>query len=192
MNIQLFIKKIRTSFLWLCGILAPLPWGGVGGWLLVSCSDFDDYNMQRRTYRYLENGNALFPFGFGYSYSFFSIKRPWVSEADFAIGGTLSLCNTDAHQAPTHRTSVQVYLKNDNDPEAPVKQLIGLASLEPSEKQPLVTFTINLDPFWFHQYNPATGLLEEPADGTPFVLQLGFSSDDRDLQDFEFIYHNRK
>ena len=153
---------------------------------------FDDYNMQRRTYRYLENGDVLFPFGFGYSYSFFSIKQPWVSEADFTIGGTLSLCNTDAHDAPTHRTTVQVYLKNDNDPEAPVKQLIGLASLEPTEKQPLIPFTINLDPFWFRQYNPATGLLEEPADGTPFTLQIGFSSDDRDLQDFEFIYHNRK
>jgi beta-glucosidase len=153
---------------------------------------FDNYNMQRRTYRYLENSDALFPFGFGYSYSFFSIKQPWVSEADFTIGGTLSLCNTDAHDAPTHRTTVQVYLKNDNDPEAPVKQLIGLASLEPTEKQPLIPFTINLDPFWFRQYNPATGLLEEPADGTPFTLQIGFSSDDRDLQDFEFIYHNRK
>ena len=154
--------------------------------------DFDDYNMQRRTYRYLDNGDALFPFGFGYSYSFFSIKQPWVSEADFTIGGTLSLCNTDAHDAPTHRTTVQVYLKSDNDPEAPVKQLIGLASLEPTEKQPLIPFTIKLDPFWFRQYNPTTGLLEEPADGTPFTLQLGFSSDDRDLQDFEFIYHNRK
>ena len=46
MNIQLLIRKIRTSFLWLCGILAPLPWGGVGGGLLVSCSDFDDYNKE--------------------------------------------------------------------------------------------------------------------------------------------------
>ncbi len=46
MNIQEISRKIRTSFLWLCGILAPLPWGGVGGGLLCSCSDFDDYNTE--------------------------------------------------------------------------------------------------------------------------------------------------
>ncbi len=154
--------------------------------------DFDDYNMQRRTYRYLDNGDALFPFGFGYSYSFFSIKEPWLSEADFTVGGTASLCNTDAPQAGSHRTVIQVYLQNPNDTEAPVKQLIGTASLYLTEENHLVPFTIELDPFWFRQFNPATGLLEEPADGTPFTLQIGFSSDDRDLQDFQFIYHNRK
>ena len=154
--------------------------------------DFESYDMQRRTYRYLDNGDALFPFGFGYSYSFFSIKEPWVSEADFTIGGTASLCNTDAPNAGYHRTVVQVYLKNENDPEAPVKQLIGIASLILTEDSHLKPFTIKLDPFWFRQYNEQTGLLEEPADGTQFILQIGFSSDDRDLIDLPFTYHNRK
>ena len=154
--------------------------------------DFSNYDMTGRTYRYLDPESALFPFGFGYSYSFFSIKQPWVSEADFTIGGTLSLCNTDVPQAPTHRTVVQVYLKNENDPEASFKQLIATASLSMTEDQPLQPFSITLDPWWFRQYNPDTGLIEEPHDGTSFILQLGFSSDDRDLQDFQFIYHNRK
>jgi beta-glucosidase len=154
--------------------------------------DFSNYDMTGRTYRYLDPESALFPFGFGYSYSFFSIKQPWVSEADFTIGGTLSLCNTDVPQAPTHRTVVQVYLKNENDPEASFKQLIATASLSMTEDQPLQPFSITLDPWWFRQYNPVTGLMEEPRDGTSFILQLGFSSDDRDLQDFQFIYHNRK
>ena len=154
--------------------------------------DFSNYDMTGRTYRYLDPESALFPFGFGYSYSFFSIKQPWVSEADFTIGGTLSLCNTDVPQAPTHRTVVQVYLKNENDPEASFKQLIATASLSMTEDQPLQPFSITLDPWWFRQYNPDTGLMEEPRDGTSFILQLGFSSDDRDLQDFQFIYHNRK
>ena len=154
--------------------------------------DFSNYDMTGRTYRYLDPESALFPFGFGYSYSFFSIKQPWVSEADFTIGGTLSLCNTDVPQAPTHRTVVQVYLKNENDPEASFKQLIASASLSMTEDQPLQPFSITLDPWWFRQYNPDTGLMEEPRDGTSFILQLGFSSDDRDLQDFQFIYHNRK
>ena len=153
---------------------------------------FEDYAMQGRTYRYVDPERVAFPFGFGYSYSFFSLKEPWVDEANFPIGGTASLCNTDAHQAASHRTVIQVYLKNDNDPEAPLKQLIGTASLSLTEENHLRPFTIQLDPFWFRQYNPATGRLEEPRDGTPFTLQIGFSSNDRDLQDFTFIYHNRK
>ena len=41
MNIQTLKTKIKSSLPWLCGILAPLPWGGVGGGLLLaSCSDF--------------------------------------------------------------------------------------------------------------------------------------------------------
>ena len=153
---------------------------------------FDDYAMQRRTYRYLAGDDALFPFGFGYSYSFFSIKEPSVSEAAFTVSGTLSLCNTDAPNALQHRTVVQVYLKNEDDPEAPVKQLVGTASLSLTEENHLVPFTVELDPYWFRQYNEKTGQLEEPADGTRFTLQVGFSSDDRDLIDLPFIYHNRK
>ena len=153
---------------------------------------FEDYAMQGRTYRYVEPERVAFPFGFGYSYSFFSLKEPWVDEANFTVGGTVSLCNTDAHQAASHRTVIQVYLKNDNDPEAPLKQLIGTSSLSLTEENHLQPFTIQLDPFWFRQYNPATGLLEEPRDGTRFTLQIGFSSDDRDLIDLPFIYHNRK
>jgi len=153
--------------------------------------DFDDYAMQRRTYRYLDE-EPMFPFGFGYSYSFFSIKQPWVDEANFTIGGIASLCNTDAPNAGYHRTVVQVYLKDENDPEAPIKQLIGIASLNLTEERHLLPFTIQLDPFWFRQYDAQTGQLEEPTDGTKFTLQIGFSSEDRDLQDFPFIYHNRK
>ena len=153
---------------------------------------FDDYDMQGRTYRYADRSKVEFPFGFGYSYSFFSIKEPRASEADFTVSGTLSLCNTDAPQAASHRTAVQVYLKDENDPKAPVKQLIGTLSLAPTTEQPLLPFTIQLDPFWFRQFNPATGQMEEPADGTRFTLQVGFSSDDRDLTDIPFTYHNRK
>ena len=164
---------------------------------------FDDYDMAGRTYRYADRERVEFPFGFGYSYSFFATKLPWVDEANFTVGGTLSLCNTDAPKAATHPTVVQVYLtpssvspSKGGVPEGegvePIKQLIGTATLVPTSDHPLVPFTIQLDPWWFRQYNPATGLMEEPADGTQFTLQVGFSSDDRDLTDLPFVYHNRK
>ena len=43
MNRHMILKRIRTSLLGVCGILAPLTWGGVGGGLLTSCSDWDDH-----------------------------------------------------------------------------------------------------------------------------------------------------
>ncbi|MBQ3631957.1 MAG: RagB/SusD family nutrient uptake outer membrane protein [Prevotella sp.] len=40
MNKKTIKDKFRTALLWICGILAPLPWGGVGGGLLLtSCVD---------------------------------------------------------------------------------------------------------------------------------------------------------
>ena len=154
--------------------------------------DFSDYSMQGRTYRYLAS-EPLFPFGYGLSYSFYQLYETQVSEADFSVEGIISQCNTDVPDATTHRTVIQVYLKNENDPDAPFKQLVGLCPVtflkgEPTRKP----FHIDLDPFWFRQYNPETGLMEEPRDGTKFTLQVGFSSDDRDLFDYPFTYHNRK
>ena len=39
MNNQIITKRIKSSLVWLCGIVAPLTLGGVGGGLLSSCSD---------------------------------------------------------------------------------------------------------------------------------------------------------
>ena len=154
--------------------------------------DFSDYSMQGRTYRYPAS-EPLFPFGYGLSYSFYQLYETQVSEANFTVEGIISQCNTDVPDAAIHRAVVQVYLKNENDAEAPFKQLVGICPVtffkgEYTRKP----FHIELDPFWFRQFNPETGQMEEPKDGTPFTLQVGFSSDDRDLIDFPFIYHNRK
>ena len=153
---------------------------------------FDDYNMQGRTYRYPAT-DPLFPFGYGLSYSFYQLYETAVIEANFTVEGIISQCNTDVPNAAVHNAVVQVYLKNESDSDAPVKQLVGLCPItflkgEPTRKP----FRIELDPFWFRQFNPVTGQMEEPKDGTKFTLQVGFSSDDRDLFDYPFTYHNRK
>lgn len=154
---------------------------------------FDDYAMAGRTYRYADRERVEFPFGYGLSYSFHQLwGAPVVDEANFTVSGLVSQCNTDATNARNHRTVVQVYLKNENDNDAPVKQLIAVLPVTTVDFDHKVPFKIELDPFWFRQYNPATDRMEEPADGTRFTLQVGFSSDDRDLFDYPFIYHNRK
>jgi beta-glucosidase len=152
---------------------------------------FDDYNMQGRTYRYPAS-DPLFPFGYGLSYSFYQLYETKVSEANFTVEGIISQCNTDVPDAASHRAVIQVYLHSDNQ-DAPYKQLVGLCPITfhkgEATRKP---FQIELDPFWFRQFNPSTCQMEEPADGTEFTLQVGFSSDDRDLFDYPFIYHNRK
>ncbi|MGX8712638.1 MAG: glycoside hydrolase family 3 protein [bacterium] len=153
---------------------------------------FDDYDMQGRTYRYADRSRVEFPFGYGLSYSYHQLwGAPTVDEANFTVEGLVSQCATDC-KALSHRTVVQVYLKNENDPDAPVKQLIAVKPIWTVTFDEKVPFKIALDPFWFRQFNPETGLLEEPKDGTAFTLQVGFSSDDKDLTDLPFIYHNRK
>ena len=153
---------------------------------------FESYDMQGRTYRYMHDA-PMFSFGYGQSYSQYSLNVTDMSMADFFVEGFVSLNHTDAPQAESHRTVVQVYLKDTNDAEAPVKQLVGIAPVTFMKSDaPRKQFRIDLDPFWFRQYNPATGMMEEPADGTRFILQVGFSSDDSDLTDHPFIYHNRK
>ena len=153
---------------------------------------FDDYNMQGRTYRYPAT-DPLFPFGYGLSYSFYQLYETQVSEADFTVEGIISQCNTDVPDAAVHSTVVQVYLKYNDVQNDPEKQLVGLCPVTflkgESTRKP---FKIELDPFWFRQFNPETGQMEEPKDGTEFTIQVGFSSDDRDLFDYPFTYHNRK
>ena len=154
--------------------------------------DFTDYGMQGRTYRYADRERVEFPFGYGLSYSYHQLwGAPTVDEANFTVEGLVSQCHTDC-KAPEHRTVVQVYLKNDNDPDAPVKQLIAVQPITTVDFDHKVPFKIELDPFWFRQFDPQSGLMEEPRDGTDFTLQIGFSSDDRDLVDIPFRYHNRK
>lgn len=152
---------------------------------------FDDYGMTGRTYRYPAS-DPLFPFGYGLSYSFYQLYDTRVSEADFTVEGVISQCNTDVPEAESHRAVVQVYLKNESDPDAPYKQLVGLAPITfmkgEATRKP---FKVELDPFWFRQYDERTGQLEGPKEGTEFTLQVGFSSDDRDLFDYRFVYRKK-
>ena len=149
---------------------------------------FDDYDMQGRTYRYADRSRVEYPFGYGLSYSYHQLwGAPTVDEANFTVSGLVSQCATDC-KAFRHRTVVQVYLKNNNDPDAPVKQLIAVKPIWTVSFEDKEPFKIALDPFWFRQYNPATDRMEEPADGTQMTLQVGFSSDDKDLVDITFTY----
>ena len=82
--------------------------------------DYEDYSMKGRTYRYFND--ALFPFGYGQSYTTFEIgDATWT---DYRL--TVPVSNTGQRDGTE---TVQVYIRNNNDPEGPLKTLRGFQRL---------------------------------------------------------------
>ena len=79
--------------------------------------DFEDYTMKGRTYRYFE-GEPLFPFGYGLSYTTFKLSKP------FYRNGKVSVIVTNTGKRDGEEV-VQVYIRNPKDTEGPLKTLRG-------------------------------------------------------------------
>lgn len=79
--------------------------------------DFMDYTMKNRTYRYFK-GKALFPFGYGLSYTKFNISKPQYdnNKVRVKVKNTGKMDGTEV---------VQVYIRNLADKEGPLKTLRG-------------------------------------------------------------------
>jgi len=85
---------------------------------------FDDYNMANRTYRYF-NGEPLFPFGYGLSYTTFLLEKPTYDAKNGKIN--LSVTNTGERKGVE---IVQAYMRNPSDTEGPSKTLRGFSRVE--------------------------------------------------------------
>jgi beta-glucosidase len=87
---------------------------------------FEDYAMAGRTYRYFE-GEVLYSFGYGLSYTSFEIQNLWVSHEQMSSHDTLRLsCEVVNTGAVIGDEVVQVYLK-DEEASVPVPRhsLVG-------------------------------------------------------------------
>jgi beta-glucosidase len=132
--------------------------------------DFEDYSMKGRTYRYFED--ALFPFGYGLSYTTFEFGSPSYN------GGKLSVevSNTGKREGTE---VVQLYLKNITDTEGPSKSLRGFQriTLKAGEHK-TVTFSLSDEDFeWFDEQTNTM----RPLQGEWRVM-VGNSSKDGDLK----------
>ncbi len=79
--------------------------------------DIEDYSLKGRTYRYMSD--ALFPFGFGLSYSSFEIGTATMSVVE-GIRLTIPVRNTGKRDGTE---VVQVYVRKVNDVDGPLKTL---------------------------------------------------------------------
>jgi beta-glucosidase len=90
---------------------------------------FEDYSMKNRTYRYFE-GQPLYAFGYGLSYSKFEYSNLKLSSARLKAGDSLSV---DADVRNTSQTEgdevVELYLSFPRSPVAPLRALCGFTRI---------------------------------------------------------------
>ncbi len=136
--------------------------------------DFEDYSMKGRTYRYFND--ALFPFGYGLSYTKFEIGNGKVNKSGKNMVVSIPVKNA-GKMAGTE--IVQVYIKDLQDTDGPRISLRGFArvDLKPGEEK---TVNITLTPQSFEFYDPSIYAMRiKPGD---YEIYYGDSSRDKDLK----------
>ena len=140
--------------------------------------DFEDYSMKNRTYRFMED--ALFPFGFGLSYTTFSIGEAKVRKnkinKDESVDLTIPVTNTGKRDGTE---IVQVYVHKVNDTDGPIKTLKGFQRVKIAAGK-IGKAVINLPYTSFEFYDRTNGQMTvTPGE---FELLYGTSSDNKDLK----------
>lgn len=86
---------------------------------------FEDYTMKGRTYRYMK-GSPLFPFGYGLSYTSFSIGSAALSTTQIKNGENVTITVPVSNTGKKDGTEVvQVYVRKVNDTSSLTKTLRG-------------------------------------------------------------------
>ncbi len=108
---------------------------------------FTDYNMKGRTYRFFD-GQPLFPFGYGLSYTTFAYRNLVVPKQVSAGGETNITVEVQNTGQMAGEEVVQVYLKNGPSGRAPIRSLEGFQriALRAGERK-TVRFTLQARQF---------------------------------------------
>ncbi len=134
--------------------------------------EFEDYDMSRRTYRYME-AEPLFPFGYGLSYGHFHYDSISFDRESLTIQGVLVLDSVDDFMYEQSEV-IQIYLEGDGIT-APRRQLVAVQHAHLDLRAPVrsrTRFAIDIDPFWLRRYNENTDTMELPPAGTPMTLKI--------------------
>ncbi len=129
--------------------------------------DFNDYSMQGRTYRYI-NGNALYPFGFGLSFTDFKYSDfNVVDKNDETVTVSVKVKNTGKVKA---KEISQIYASfKDSRTYTPHYQLCAVKTTELAPEEE-ATLTFNIEAYWLK------AVLEDGSRVTPdgeIVLYAG-------------------
>ena len=141
--------------------------------------DFLDYRMENRTYRYFR-GKALYPFGYGLSYTTFSIGKGQLSASTMNKDGKVTLTVPVTNTGKREGTeTVQVYVKALDCPDAPIKSLKRFQKLSLKAGE-TATATITLDGEAFEYYDESIDELSTRPGR--YQILYGNSSQEKDLK----------
>ncbi|HZK68886.1 MAG TPA: xylan 1,4-beta-xylosidase [Paludibacter sp.] len=141
-------------------------------------SDFEDYSMKGRTYRYMSD--PLFPFGFGLSYTTFSIGNAKLNNTAIKANESVELTIPVSNKGKRNGTEiVQVYVRKLNDTDGPLKTLKGFQRVDVSAGK-TTQAVINLPYNSFEFFDRSTGKMDVAAG--EYEVLYGNSSDAKDLK----------
>ncbi len=145
--------------------------------------DFLDYSMKNRTYRYF-TGEPQYAFGYGLSYTTFSVGKGKLSAKSMKKDGQVTLTVPVKNTGKREGCEIlQVYVKALNDPGAPIKALKGFQklTLKPGETG---IAQVTLDSEAFEYYDE---MIDELATKSGhYQILYGTSSLAKDLQTIDF------
>jgi beta-glucosidase len=140
--------------------------------------DFEDYSMKNRTYRFTDN--ALFPFGYGLSYTTFSIGNAKLSKTSIKTDESIQLTIPVANTGKRDGTEIlQVYVRKLNDTDGPLKTLRGFQRVKVLAGK-TAEASIELSPEAFEFYDRKSGKMTVMAG--EYEILYGNSSDTKDLK----------
>lgn len=144
--------------------------------------DFEDYSMKGRTYRYMDD--ALFPFGYGLSYTKFDVGEARLSANEMQVDGKVSI--TVPVKNVGHRNGaevVQIYIKNVDDTEGPLKSLKAFqrVELKSGESKDII---IPLTSESFQLFDTSTNTVRTKSGS--YEIYYGNSSKNADLKKLSF------
>ncbi len=145
--------------------------------------DYEDYSMKGRTYRYFND--ALFAFGYGLSYTNFEVKNAKLEKkgnapTDWTL--TAEVANTGKRDGVE---TVQVYIRDLQDPDGPLKSLRAFARVSVKAGQK-ATAVMELDSKSFEFWDPATNTMRvKPG---KYEILVGTSSDDKNFKNLAVTF----
>jgi len=140
--------------------------------------DFEDYSMKGRTYRFMSD--PLFPFGFGLSYTNFTIGNAKLSKSAIKNNESVDITIPVTNSGKRNGTEVvQVYVRKVNDIEGPLKTMRGFQRVEiAAGKSAQVTIPLTPSAFEFYDWAQRK-MIVMPGE---YEVMYGNSSDVKDLK----------